>query len=137
MKVVAKLRQRGEKDQPPKLLCYIKWLKNVVIFFFCFFFAKNLGWSDDAKRRKKRDGLNSSPRSQSRYVSQEPDKEGFSTRRMKSKYSVKYYNKIKKPTMKVSCLKSTLFYSANDKRLTFFPWFIQLTQGDHVSLMVA
>ena len=30
MKVVAKLRQRGEKDQPPKLLCYIKWLKNVV-----------------------------------------------------------------------------------------------------------
>ena len=55
MKVVAKLRQRGEKDQPPKLLCYIKWLKNVVGFFFFFFEnAKNLGRSDDAKRRKKR-----------------------------------------------------------------------------------
>ena len=55
MKVVAKLRQRGEKDQPPKLLCYIKWLKNVVSFFlFCFENAKNLGRSDDAKRRKKR-----------------------------------------------------------------------------------
>ena len=39
MKVVAKLRQRGEKDQPPKLLCYIKWLKNVVSFFFLFFFV--------------------------------------------------------------------------------------------------
>ena len=56
MKFVAKLRQRGEKDQPPKLLCYMKWLKNVVSFFFFFFFenAKNLGRSDDAKRRKKR-----------------------------------------------------------------------------------
>ena len=58
MKVVAKLRQRGEKDQPPKLLCYIKWLKNVVSFFLfcfvCFENAKNLGRSDDAKRRKKR-----------------------------------------------------------------------------------
>ena len=59
VKVVSKLRQRGEKDQPPKLLCYIKWLKNVVSFFFCFFFfcfenAKNLGRSDDAKRRKKK-----------------------------------------------------------------------------------
>ena len=58
MKVVAKLRQRGEKDQPPKLLCYIKWLKNVVSFFFCFVLfcfenAKNLGRSNDAKRRKK------------------------------------------------------------------------------------
>ena len=49
MKVDAKLRQRGEKDQPPKLLCYIA-------FFFCFCFenAKKLGRSDDAKRRKKR-----------------------------------------------------------------------------------
>ena len=40
MDVVAKLRQRGKKDQPPKLLCYIKWLKNVVTYFFflvCFF----------------------------------------------------------------------------------------------------
>ena len=58
MKVVAKLRQRGEKDQPSKLLCYIKWLENVVSFFlflfFCFENAKNLGRSDDAKRRKKR-----------------------------------------------------------------------------------
>ena len=62
VKVVAKLRQRGEKDQPPKLLCYIKWLKNVVSFFFFVFFcfenAKNLGWSDDAKRRKKREWRN-------------------------------------------------------------------------------
>ena len=47
MKVVAKLRQRGEKDQPPKFLCYIKWLKNVVSF-------KDLGRSDDAKRREKK-----------------------------------------------------------------------------------
>ena len=57
VKVVAKLRQRGEKEQPPKLLCYIKWFKNVVSFFFFFFFfenAKNLGRSDDAKRRKKK-----------------------------------------------------------------------------------
>ena len=38
VKVVAKLRQRGEKDQLPKLLCYIKCLKNVVRFFFCFVF---------------------------------------------------------------------------------------------------
>ena len=58
MKVVAKLRQRGEKDQPPKLLCYIKWLKNVVSFFFFFENAKNSGRSDDTKRRKKGDGLN-------------------------------------------------------------------------------
>ena len=37
VKVVAKLRQRGEKDQRPKLLCYIKRLKNVVSFFVLFF----------------------------------------------------------------------------------------------------
>ena len=55
VKVVAKLRQLREKDQPLKLLCYIKWLKNVVsFFFFRFENAKNLGRSDDAKRRKKR-----------------------------------------------------------------------------------
>ena len=56
MNVVAKLRQRGKKDQQPKLLCDIKCLKNVVTYFFFFFFlenAKNLGRSDDAKRRKK------------------------------------------------------------------------------------
>ena len=29
------------------------------------------------------------------YVSQEPDKEGFLTRQMNCKYSVKYYNKTK------------------------------------------
>ena len=34
MDVVAKLRQRGKKDQQPKLLCDIKCLKNVVTFFF-------------------------------------------------------------------------------------------------------
>ena len=54
---VAKLRQRGKKVQPPKLLCDIKWLKNVVTFFFFFFFsenAKSLGRSDDANRRKKK-----------------------------------------------------------------------------------
>ena len=34
---------------------------------------------------------------------------------MKCKYSVKYYNKIKKPKTEVSWLKSTLFY---DERLT-------------------
>ena len=40
---------------------------------------------------------------------------------MKCKYSVKYYNKIKKPKTEVSWLKSMLFYSENDERLTFFP----------------
>ena len=39
MNVVAKLRQRGKKDQPPKLLCDIKWLKNVVANFFFFFWV--------------------------------------------------------------------------------------------------
>ena len=35
MDVVAKLRERGKKDQPPKLLCDTeKWLKNVVTYFF-------------------------------------------------------------------------------------------------------
>ena len=55
MNVVAKLRQRVKKDQQPKLLCDIKCLKNVVTFFFFFFLedAKNLGRSDEAKRRKK------------------------------------------------------------------------------------
>ena len=52
--VVAKLRQRGKKDQQPKLLCDIKCLKNVVTFFFFSENAKNLGRSDDAKRTKKR-----------------------------------------------------------------------------------
>ena len=65
--------------------------------------------------------VNSSPWSQNRYVPQEPDKEGFLTRQMKCKYSVKYYNKIKKPKTEVSWLKSKLFYSENDERLTFFP----------------
>ena len=58
--VVAKLRQRGKKDQQPKLLCDIKWLKLVVTFFFGGGGggnAINLGRSDDAKRRKKGDGL--------------------------------------------------------------------------------
>ena len=66
MKVVAKLRQRGENDQPPKLLCYIKWLKNVVGFFFffvCFFFVVVLKmpkiWVGRTTRNgeKKGDGL--------------------------------------------------------------------------------
>ena len=40
---------------------------------------------------------------------------------MKCKYSVKYYNKIKKLKMVVSWLKSTLCYSENDERLNSFP----------------
>ena len=67
------------------------------------------------------DCVKSSPRSQNRYVSQEPGKEGFLTRQMKCKYSVKYYNKIKKPRTEISWLKCMLFYSENDERLTFFP----------------
>ena len=39
MDVVAKLRQRGKKNQPPKLLCDIKWLKNVITYLFSFFFV--------------------------------------------------------------------------------------------------
>ena len=57
MNVVAKLRQRAKKDQQPKLLCEIKWLKNVVTYCFFLENAKNLGRSDDAKQRKKGDGL--------------------------------------------------------------------------------
>ena len=61
MKVVAKLRQRGEKDQPPKLLCYIKWLKNVVSFFLFFFFVLKMPkiWVGRTTRNgeKKGDGL--------------------------------------------------------------------------------
>ena len=54
--VVAKLRQRGKKDQPPKLLCDIKMAEKRRYNFFFFFLenAQNLGRSDDAKRRKKR-----------------------------------------------------------------------------------
>ena len=37
--VVAKLRQRGKKDQPPKLLCDIKMAKQRR-YLFCFFFGK-------------------------------------------------------------------------------------------------
>ena len=55
MNVVAKLRQRGKKDQPPKLLCDIKWLKNVVIFFFFLENAKHL-WTT-LNGEKKGDGL--------------------------------------------------------------------------------
>ena len=67
-----------------------------------------------------RDCVNSSPWSQNRYVSQEPDKEGFLTRQMKCKYSVKYYNKIKKTKDGYFLAKSMLFYSENDEGLTFF-----------------
>ena len=58
VKVVAKLRQRGEKDQPPKLLCYIKWLKNVVSFFF-FVLKMPKIWVGRTTRNgeKKGDGL--------------------------------------------------------------------------------
>ena len=39
MDVVAKLRQREKKDQPPKLLCDIKMaLKRRCGFFFLFFY---------------------------------------------------------------------------------------------------
>ena len=62
--VVAKLRQRGKKDQPPRPLCDRKMaLKSRYQFcfvLFCFFVlenAKNLGRSDDAKRRKKKKGM--------------------------------------------------------------------------------
>ena len=61
VKVVAKLRQRGEKEQPPKLLCYIKWFKNVVSFFFFFFFFWKCQKFGSVGRRetekKKGDGL--------------------------------------------------------------------------------
>ena len=61
MKVVAKLRQRGEKDQPPKLLCYIKWLKNVVSLFFFFLVVLKMPkiWVGRTTRNgeKKGDGL--------------------------------------------------------------------------------
>ena len=40
--VVAKLSQRGKKDQPPRLLCEIK------MAFFFLENAKNLGRSDEA-----------------------------------------------------------------------------------------
>ena len=59
VKVVAKLRQRGEKDQPPKLLCYINWLKNVVSFFFLFWKCQKFGSvGRREKEKKKGDGLN-------------------------------------------------------------------------------
>ena len=68
------------------------------------------------------DCVNSSPCSQNRYVSQEPDKECFLTQQMKCKYSVKYYNKIKEPKTEVSVWqKSMLFYSEKDEPLTFSP----------------
>ena len=65
MDVFAKirLRQRGKKDQPPKLPCYI----NVVTLFFFFENAKNLGRSSRTTlngekkgktEKKKGDGLN-------------------------------------------------------------------------------
>ena len=44
--VVAKLRQRGKKDQPPKLPTIFFFLKS----------AKNVGRSDDDERRKKKGG---------------------------------------------------------------------------------
>ena len=59
MKVVAKLRQRGEKDQPPKLPCYIKWLKNVVSFFFVLKMPKIWVGRTTRNGEKKGDGLSS------------------------------------------------------------------------------
>ena len=54
--VVAKLRQRGKKDQRPKLLYNIKMVLKHRYPFFFFENAKNLGRSDNAKRRKKGKG---------------------------------------------------------------------------------
>ena len=42
--------------QIKRIISIEKWLNYVVTFFFCKN-AKNLGRSDDAKRRKKKDGL--------------------------------------------------------------------------------
>ena len=67
--VIAKLRQRGKKDQPPKLYVVTmlifqikrtiqreKWFNYVITFSFSFFFfnANNFGRSDDARRRNKK-----------------------------------------------------------------------------------
>ena len=43
MDVVAKLRQRGKKDQPPKLLCDIKMAlkRRCGVFFFFWKMPKN------------------------------------------------------------------------------------------------
>ena len=63
-KINSELRQRGKKDQPPKPLCDIKWLKKRrYLFFFFFFFGKcpkfgSVGRRETAAGEKKRDGLN-------------------------------------------------------------------------------
>ena len=41
--------------QIKRIISSEKWFNYVVTFFFCFENAKNLGGSDDAKRRKKRE----------------------------------------------------------------------------------
>ena len=61
--IVAKLRQRGEKDQPPKLLCDIKWLQNVVTYIYIYFFffwkmPKNWVVRTTLNGEKKGEGLN-------------------------------------------------------------------------------
>ena len=40
--------------QIKRIISSEKWFNYVVTLFFFFKNAKNLGWSDDAKRRKKR-----------------------------------------------------------------------------------
>ena len=76
--VFAKLRQRGKKDQPPKLyvvtilIFMIKRTNGLTTYLlFSFFNTKNLGRSDDAKRRgKKGDGLIAFACILARYVQQ-------------------------------------------------------------------
>ena len=50
-----KWRQRGKKDQPPKLLCYIKWLKNV--FSFLLFWKCQKFGSVGRRETEKKKGM--------------------------------------------------------------------------------
>ena len=58
-KINSELRQRGKKDQPPKPLCDIKWLKKRrYLFFFFFFWEMPKIWvgrtTRNGRRRKKK-----------------------------------------------------------------------------------
>ena len=57
MNVVAKLRHRGKKDQPPKLLCGIKWLKTSLSIFFFWKMPKIWVGRTTLNGEKKGDGL--------------------------------------------------------------------------------
>ena len=55
---VGRIEKKKAKKRVIRIISSEKWFNYVVTFVFFFENAKNLGRSDDTKRRKKEDGLN-------------------------------------------------------------------------------